>query len=430
MINKEVNIQMGNMVVSLDIGSSKVCVLIAEMNKKQFNILGVGTSECKGVKKGIIVDIDATVDAIKDAVKQAEQMSNREIKSVFVNIAGGYTKLYKNKGVIAVSRDDREITAEDVKRVINAAKVLSVPADKEIIDIIPEQFIVDGYDEIRDPVGMVGVRLEVDANLVVASCTTVQNIIRSVQKAGLSIDGIVVEPLGTSSVILNDDEKELGVALVDVGAETTDISVFKKGSLIFTKVIQVGGNHITNDISMICKISSADSEKIKRQYGVAHANMIKNDEVVKISNIAGKGEKEIRLIDIAEIMDARISEMLYLVRKELEDNNLLSTLAAGVVITGGGLFNIKGIQEIAQYYFDVPIRFGYPNYIGVASPIYSAAVGIAMYALKQKKSSTINYFGKKPQQHTNEVAVTEDDHEEEQKLGLLERIKEFFADFF
>jgi cell division protein FtsA len=419
---------MSNLVVSLDIGSSKVCVLIAEMNKKQFNILGVGTSECKGVKKGIIVDIDSTVDAIKDAVKQAEQMSNKEIKSVFVNIAGGYSKLYRNKGVIAVSREDREITTEDVKRVIQAAKVLSVPADKEIIDIIPEQFVVDGYDEIRDPVGMVGVRLEVDANLVVSSCTTVQNIIRSVQKAGLNIDGIVVEPLGTSSVILNEDEKELGVALVDVGAETTDISIFKKGSLIFTKVIPVGGNHITNDISMICKISSADSERIKKQHGVAHVNLIKSDEIIKINNIAGKGEKDIHLMDVAQIMDARISEMLYLIRKELEDSNLLNNLAAGIVITGGGLFNIKGIQDVAQLYFDIPIRFGYPNFIGVASPIYSAAAGIASYALKQKKTSSINY---KKAQSNEEVAVTDDNEEEEiSKPGFFAKIKEIFADFF
>lgn len=422
---------MSNIVVSLDIGSSKVCVLIAEINKKQFNILGVGTSECKGVKKGIIVDIDSTVEAIRNAVKQAEHMSNKEVKSVFVNIAGGYTTIYKNKGVIAVSREDREITNDDVKRVIQASKVVAVPADKEIIDIIPEQFIVDGYDEIRDPVGMVGVRLEVDANLVVASCTTVQNIIRSVQKAGLGIDGIVVEPIGTSSVILNDDEKELGVALVDIGAETMDISVFKRGSLCHTKIIPVGGSHITNDISIICKVSSVDSEKIKRQYGAASVKMVKNDDIIKINNIAGKGEKDIHLLDVVEIMEARISEMLYLVRKELEDNNLMNSLAAGIVITGGGLFNIKGIQDTAQSYFDVPVRFGYPNFIGVANPTYSAATGIAAYALKQKKTSHVDQM---TAQTKHEVAVDrdgyDDDEEDDVKSGFMEKIKDFFADFF
>lgn len=421
---------MNNVVVSLDIGSSKVCALIAEMNKRQFNILGVGTSECKGVKKGIIVDIDTTVEAITNAVKQAEQMSNIEIKSVFVNIAGGYTNIYKNKGVIAVSREDREITAEDVKRVMQAAKVVAVPADREIIDIIPEQFIVDGYDEIKDPVGMVGVRLEVDANLIVASCTTVQNIIRSVQKAGLIVDGIIVEPLGTSSVILNEDEKELGTALIDVGAETTDISIFKKGSLIYTKVIPVGGNHITNDISIILKISSADAEKIKKQYGVASVNMIKNDDIIKINNIAGKGQKEVHLMDVAQIIDARLSEMFCLIRKELENSGSLNSLAAGIVITGGGLFNIKGIQDVAQSYFDIPVRFGYPNYIGVASPIYAAAVGIAMYELKQKKGSLIDH--KNIQSH-KEIAVTNDKDDEEEnveKPNWINKIKEFFADFF
>lgn len=314
---------MSNVVAALDIGSSKVCIIIAEMKNKQFNILGVGTSECKGVKKGIIVDIDATVESISQALKQAEHMANKKIKSVFVNMPGGYTNLYKTKGVIAVSRDDKEITKEDVSRVLEAAKVVAIPQDKEIIDIIAEQYIVDGYDEIRDPVGMVGVRLEVDASLVVASCTTVQNIIRSIQKAGLVCEGIILEPLATSSVVLNDDEKELGVALLDVGAETTDISVFRNGSLVYTKIIPVGGNHITNDISIICKVSSSDAEKIKRQYGVATSNLIKNDDIIKINSVGGKSEKEVHLKDIAEIMEARIAEMLYLVKKELEDKTYI-----------------------------------------------------------------------------------------------------------
>lgn len=421
---------MSNIVAALDIGSSKVCIIIAEMKNKQFNILGVGTSECKGVKKGIIVDIDSTVEAIVQALKQAEHMSNKKIKSVFVNIPGGYTNLYKTKGVIAVSRDDKEITKEDVSRVLEAAKVVAIPQDKEIIDIIPEQFIVDGYDEIRDPIGMVGVRLEVDANLVVASCTTVQNIIRSIQKAGLHCDGIIVEPLATSSVVLSDDEKELGVALLDVGAETTDISVFKKGSLVYTKVIPVGGNHITNDISIICKISSGDAEKIKRQYGVATSNLIRNNDIIKINNIGGKSEKEIYLKDIAEIMEARISEMLYLVRKDLEDKNLFGTLSAGIVITGGGLFNIKGIQDTAQNSLDVSVRFGYPNFIGVANPIYSASAGTAYYALKEKKTSQVELTSSAPKE---EVKVYEEEYEEsdeQRRGGLVDKIKDFFADFF
>lgn len=420
---------MSSYVASLDIGSSKVGVLIAEMNRKQFNILGVGTAECKGVKKGIIVDIDATVEAIKKAVKQAEQMSNKEIKSVFVNIIGGYTTIYKNKGVIAVTREDKEITQEDVKRVLQAAKVISVPADKEIIDVIPEQFIVDGYDGIRDPIGMVGVRLEVDVNLIVASCTTVQSIVRSIQKSGLSLDGIILEPVATAAAVLNEDEKELGVALVDVGAETTDISVFKKGNLIYTKVIPVGGNHITNDISVICKISSADSEKIKRQYGVASSKMIKENSVIRINNIAGRGEKEINLQDVAEIIDARVSETLYLIRKNLEEYDLLNALSAGVVITGGGLFNIKGIVDVAAECFELPVRLGYPNYIGVANPIYSASTGMALYALKQKRTSSLGVKNS-PSHEEQDTMDYEDDDRNEGRPSLLDKIKEFIGDFF
>ncbi|SEF77866.1 cell division protein FtsA [Caloramator fervidus] len=423
---------MNNVVVSMDIGSSKVSVVIAEINKKQFNVIGVGTSECSGVKKGVIVDIDSTVEAIKNAVEMAEQMSNIKIKSTFVNIKGGYCTLIDNKGVIAVSREDKEITEEDVLRVIQAAKVVALPPDKEIIDIIPQQYIVDGYDEIRDPVGMVGVRLEVDAKLVAASTTNVQNIIRTVQKAGLMVDGIILEPLATSTIVLNDDERELGVALVDVGAETMDISVFKRKTLIYSKLIPVGGNHITNDISLLCKITFNDAEKIKRQYGVATASLIKNDDIIKINNIAGKGEKEIHIIDVAEIMEARIQEMLLLIKNELEKNNLLNALGAGIVITGGGLFNIKGIQDYAQSFFDVPIRFGYPNYIGVANPMYSASAGIAMYVLKQKRASSVQIDLKKnvkPKEvEKDEVAVSQET--EEVKISWIEKIKEFFADFF
>ncbi|KMT21411.1 cell division protein FtsA [Clostridium cylindrosporum] len=422
---------MSNTVVSLDIGSSKVCVVLAEINKKQFNILGVGTSECKGVKKGIIVDIDSTVEAIQDAVSQAEQMSNREIKSTFVNIPGGYASLYKNKGVIAVSGDNKEIISEDVKRVLQAARVFSVTSDREIIDIIKEQFVVDGYGDIKDPIGMRGVRLEVDVSLVVASCTTVQNIIRSVEKSGLKIDGIVLEPLGTSMVTLSDDEKELGVALVDIGSETTDISVFNKGSLVFTKMIPVGGGHITSDISMVCKISHSDSENLKKQYGVSTSTLVKPEDTVKISALGGKGEKNVSLYEVSQVMEARISEILYLIRDTLEKEDLGESLSAGIVITGGGLFNIKGIQEVAQAHFNVPVRFGYPNFIGVASPMYSASTGIAVYALKNKKTSETlaNEFRNDA---ADEVAVDGDYDldEQEEKSGIFNRVKEFFTDFF
>ncbi len=422
---------MSNTVVSLDIGSSKVCVVLAEMNNKQFNILGVGTSKCSGVKKGIIVDIDSTVEAIKDAVSQAEQMSNKEIKSTFVNIPGGYASLYRNKGVIAVSGDNKEIISDDVKRVLQAARVFSVTSDKEIIDVIKEQFVVDGYGNIKDPIGMKGVRLEVDVNLVVSSCTTVQNILRSVEKSGLKVDGIVLEPIGTSMVTLSNDEKELGVALVDIGSETIDISVFNKGSLVFTKLIPVGGGHITSDISMVCKISYADSENLKKQYGVATSALIKPDETLKINALGGKGEKTISLFEVAEVMEARIAEMLYLIRDTLEKEGLSEILSAGIVITGGGLFNIKGIQEVAQSHFNVPVRFGYPNYIGVASPMYSASTGIAVYSLKNKKTSEI-LTNENKNNVDDEVAVDTDYdlEEKEERSGILGKVKEFFSDFF
>ncbi|MEG0579729.1 MAG: cell division protein FtsA, partial [Niameybacter sp.] len=322
-------------------------------------------------------------------------------------------------------------SSEDVKRVLQAARVFSVTSDKEIIDIIKEQYIVDGYGDIKDPIGMKGVRLEVDVNLVVASCTTVQNIIRSVEKSGLKLDGIILEPLGTSMITLSEDEKELGVALVDIGSDTTDISIYKKGSLESAKVIPVGGGHITSDISMVCKISSTDSENIKRQYGVATSSLVKPDETVTISALGGKGKKEVSLYEVAQVMEARIAEILYLIRDAIDEADYEDNLAAGIVITGGGLFNIKGIQDIIQSYFEIPVRFGYPNFIGVASPTYSASTGIAIYALKNKLSSE-TYTNEPGYRNADETAVDRDDEldDNDEKSGFFGKVKEFFADFF
>ncbi|MEG2337516.1 MAG: cell division protein FtsA, partial [Clostridium sp.] len=318
----------------------------------------------------------------------------------------------------------------DVKRVLQAARVFSVTSDKEIIDIIKEQYIVDGYGDIKDPIGMKGVRLEVDVNLVVASCTTVQNIIRSVEKSGLKLDGIILEPLGTSMITLSEDEKELGVALVDIGSETTDISIYKKGSLEFTKVIPVGGGHITSDISMVCKISSSDSENLKRQYGVATSSLVKPEETVKINALGGKGEKSVSLYEVAQVMEARISEILYLIRDAIEKAEYDNDLSAGIVITGGGLFNIKGIQEVIQNHFDIPVRFGYPNFIGVASPTYSASTGIAIYALQNKLSSETSSQENIYNNDDEVAADTEELDDNEEKSGFFGKVKEFFSDFF
>lgn len=417
---------LSNIVASLDIGSSKISAIVAEVNKGQFSVLGVGTSESNGVKKGVIVDIDSTVNAIRNAIKQAENMSNKEIKSVYTNVYGGFTTLYNNRGVIAISGDKKEIVSDDVKRVVEAAKIIDLPPDKEIIDIIPEQFIVDGSEGVRDPKGMSGTRLEVDAKIVTASSTYIQNITNTINKAGYEIDGIVLQPIAESDIILDHDEKNLGVALIDVGAETTDISIFNNGHLMYSNIIPVGGNNITNDISIICKIPYENAEKIKKQYAVASEKLIKNDETIQIKKVNGKGEKEIKLSEISKIMDDRIYELLNFIRKCLEDSGLYNEIGAGVVITGGGLFNIKGIIDVAQDILGLPVRFGYPNFIGVANPVYSSSAGIALYMLKRRKTSNVVSNKKTDDDYAEENEV----NEKQNSPSFIHKIREFFADFF
>ena len=418
---------MNNIVASLDIGSSKVCAIVAEVNKSQFNVLGVGTSESKGVKKGVIVDIDSTVDAIKSAIKQAENMSNKDVKSVFTSIYGGYTTLYDNHGIIAVSGEKKEITNDDIRRVVEAAKIIDLPPDKEIIDIVPEQYIIDGSEGVRDPRGMSGDRLEVDASIVTAQSTFVQNIINTINKSGYEVDGIVLQPIAESNIVLNSDEKNLGVAMIDIGAETTDITIFENGRLLYNTLIPVGGNNVTNDISIICKIPHDDAEKIKKQYAIASEKLITNDEVIKINKITGYGEKELKYSDVAKIMDDRIFEILNLIKKCLQSSGLYNEIGAGVVITGGGLFNIKGITEVAKNVIGLPVRFGYPNFIGVANPVYSSSTGTALYMLKRRKTSKITSTKKVNDDDYAEEVI---DNKEQSNSNIIHKIREFFADFF
>ncbi|WP_352418484.1 cell division protein FtsA [Proteiniborus sp.] len=383
---------MGDYIASIDIGTSKICTIISEIDKfGKIQILGIGRTYCEGIRKGVVVDIESTSRAICESVEQAENMADVEIDQVFVNIPGGYASVINNKGIIAVSNENREIGTEDIKRVLNSATIISISPDRQIIDIVPEQYIVDGYDEIKDPTGMFGVRLEADVDIITASLTTIQNLVKSINKAGLEVLGIIMEPLATAQSVLTKDEMELGVLLIDIGAGTTDFSVFKDGRLMHSGLIPVAGNHITNDISIGFKLTSNDSEDLKKKFGLAYTGLAKSENTFQISPIGINDKVNISETQLAEIIEARVCEILEIINKELINVGLKKEILTGIVVTGGGVSYLRGIKEIIKLLFGLPMRIGQPNGLGVKDPTFSASVGMINYSLKRKFNYYIEY---------------------------------------
>lgn len=383
---------MGDYIAAIDIGTSKICTIISEIDKfGKIQILGIGKTYCEGIRKGIVVDIESTAKAISESVEQAENMADVEIDQVFVNIPGGYASIINNKGVIAVSNENREIGMEDIKRVLNSATIISISPDRQIIDIVPEQYIVDGYDEIKDPTGMFGVRLEADVDIITASLTTIQNLVKSVNKAGLEVLGIIMEPLATAQSVLTKDEMELGVLLIDIGAGTTDFSVFKSGKLVYSGLIPIAGNYITNDISIGFKLTSSDSEDLKKKSGLTYTGLAKSENTLQVNPIGMNDKVNISETQLAEIIEARVCEIFEIINKELGNVGLKKEILTGIVITGGGVSYLKGIKEIVRLLFGLPMRIGQPNGLGVRDPIFSASVGMLNYSLKRKFNYYIEY---------------------------------------
>lgn len=383
---------MEKIITSIDLGTSKICVVIGQIDKNnQLQIVGVGMSESNGIKKGVVVDIEATTKDIIKAVEQAENMADIEIESAYINIPGGYSKLLQNKGVIAISGENREIDIEDVNRVLNSATIVSIPQGEEIIDVIPNQYIVDGYDEIKDPMGMTGIRLEVDSSIVTSSSTTSLNLVKCVNKAGLEVLGIVMEPLAVAQSIVTKDEKELGVLVIDIGAGLSDISLFKNNQLVYSFGLPVAGNHITNDIAIGLRIPFEKSEKIKKEFGIAYGSSVDEDSYFEITPIGRDAEIMVSQFHLSEIIEARVREILELVNEELIKNRYKNNILAGVVITGGGVSYLEGIVDLAKDILELPVRIGQPNHIGVKKPIFSTAIGVINYSLKRKFNYYVEY---------------------------------------
>ena len=370
-----------NLIVGLDIGTTKICAIVGAMTDDGLDVVGIGTSPSRGLRKGVVINIESTVNAIRKALQEAELMAGCEIKSVFAGIAGGHIKGINSQGVIAIK--NREVTTEDVKRVIDAAKALAIPMDREVIHILPQEFIIDDQDGIKEPLGMSGVRLEARVHIVTGAVASAQNIIKSCNKAGVDVGDIVLEQLASSEAVLTPDEKDLGVALVDVGGGTTDIAIFVDGAIKHTSVLSLGGNHLTNDIAVGLRTPTAEAEKIKITSGCCLASMVGKDETIEVPSVGGREPRILSRQLLAEILEPRVEEIFTLVNREIVKSGFEDLIASGVVLTGGSAI-LPGMPELAEQVFDLPVRRGKPTDIGgltdvVNSPIYATGVGLVKY---------------------------------------------------
>ncbi|WP_174733843.1 cell division protein FtsA [Mesobacillus harenae] len=419
--------------VSLDIGTSSVKVIIGEMVNDSLNVIGVGNVKSEGLRKGSIVDIDETVHSIKRAVEQAERMIGMEISSVIVGVTGNHVSLKPCHGVVAVSSENREITDEDVARVIDAAQVVSIPPEREIIDVIPKQFIVDGLDEINDPRGMIGVRLEMEGTIITGSKTILHNTLRCVERAGLQVLDIVLQPLAAGSFALSKDEKNMGVALVDIGGGSTTVAVFENSHLKGTSVIPIGGDHITKDLSIGLRTTTEDAENIKVKHGHAFYDHASEDEIFSAAMIGSDQQQQFNQVEVADIIEARLEEIFEMVGNELGVMGVRD-LPGGFVLTGG-IANMQGVPELAQLVFQNRIRIAIPDYIGVRESQYTTAVGLIKFAYKNAKLQGRDFGSALSEPEIKEKRIQKQPHpksktEKQPEEKVTSRVKKFLGYFF
>ena len=374
--------QQENLVVGLDIGTTKICAIVAEVGPGgKIDIQGVGTHPSRGLRKGVVINIEATVESIKAAIQEAELMAGCEISHVYAGIAGGHIKGINSDGVVAVK--NQEVTQADVDRVIDAARAMAIPLDREVIHILPQEYIIDDQDGIREPLGMSGVRLASKVHIVTGAVTSAQNIVKCAQRCGLTVADIVLEQLASSEAVLSQDEKELGVALIDIGGGTTDLAIWSEGSIIHTSVLAIGGDHITNDIAVGLRTPMEDAERIKQKFGCALGSMVDDEESIEVPSVGGRKPRVLSKRILTEIIEPRVEEMFSLVHQEIHRTGYEDLLASGVVITGGATL-LEGMPELAEDILGLPVRMGMPSDVGglvdvVRSPIYSTGVGLVLY---------------------------------------------------
>jgi cell division protein FtsA len=376
------------LIVGLDIGTTKICVIVAEQTENGIDIVGIGTHPSRGLRKGVVVDIDATVNSIKHAVEEAELMADYEITSVYAGIAGSHIQGFNSHGVVAVK--DREVREGDVKRVIDAAKAVAIPMDREVIHVIPQEFIIDDQDGILEPLGMSGVRMEAKIHIVTAAVSSAQNVVKCANKAGLNVMDIVLEPLASAEASLQDDERDLGVCLIDIGGGTTDVAVFADGSIKHTSVLGLGGYHISNDIAVGLRTPFEEAERIKKKFGVAASRFLPSDDVISVPSVGGRRPRQVSRKILCEIIEPRVDEILSLARRSLVTAGLEGRIPSGVVLTGG-CSALEGLLDLAEEIFEAPVRPGLPTDVGglqdvVRSPMYATGVGLTLFGAAQGRS--------------------------------------------
>lgn len=379
------------MIVGLDIGTSKVVAIVGAITPEgQLEIVGIGSHRSNGLKKGVVVNIESTVLSIQRAIEEAELMAGCQIHSVYAGIAGSHIRSLNSHGIVAIR--DREVFPQDLERVIDAAQAVAIPADQKILHILPQEFLIDDQDGVKEPLGMSGVRLEAKVHLVTCAVNAAQNIEKCIRRCGLEVEDIILEQLASSYSVLTDDEKELGVCVVDIGGGTTDIAIFKDGAIRHTGVIPIAGDQVTNDIAMALRTPTPNAEEIKIKYACALAKLTSPDETIKVPSVGDRQPRDLSRQALAEVVEPRYDELFTLVQAELRRSGYEDLIAAGIVLTGG-TSKMEGVIELAEEIFHMPVRLGSPQNIRglsdiVNNPIYSTGVGLLIYAMKQQQSGS------------------------------------------
>ncbi len=376
------------LIVGLDIGTSKVAALVAELQADgALEVLGMGGHESRGLKKGVVVNIESTVSAIQRALEEAELMADCKIESAYTGIAGSHIKSFNSTGMVAIK--DREVSSVDVERALETARAVNIPTDQQILHVLRQEYIVDGQEDVREPIGMSGVRLEVKVHIVTGAVSAAQNIVKCVRRCGLEVSDLVLQPLASARAVLSDDERELGVCLVDIGGGTTDLAVFTHGAIRHTAVIPIAGDQITSDIAMALRTPTADAEAIKIRHGVALRQLADPNDTIEVPGIGDRGSRTMSRQTLAEVIEPRVEELFSLVQQVLRESGFEELLSSGIVLTGGSA-TMQGMVELGEEIFHMPVRVGVPKYSGglaeiVRSPRYATAIGLLMEGAAQRE---------------------------------------------
>lgn len=403
------------LLVAIDVGTTKICVVVAQkLDHEHVEILGIGKAPSDGLRKGVVVDVAKTIHSIKNAVKEAELMSGVTIESAYVGISGGHISSVNSSGVVPIKYG--EVRTSDVANVIAAARAIPIPEGQQILHTLPQYFVIDGCDRVQDPLGMCGIRLEVEAHIILGAIASVQNLIKCCEMAGIKVNDIILEQLASADAVLSDDERELGVGVLDIGGGTSDFAVYQHGNIRHTMVLPVAGNHFTNDVAVGLRTTLKDAERVKREYGYACIDLLDKDQMIEVEMVQGSEKQVVHVAELVTILQPRAEEVLMLIHQEIKRRKLQSMVTAGLVLTGGGSL-LRGMKELAERIFNIPVRIGAPriDYTmpGILdSPIYATGYGLIIHALKREKTAVMT---------TLEGPLAK---------RVLERMKSWVSDFF